>query len=321
MRRHRLGLLAAALGISLAAAGAAAQVPVARVNGVEISSRALDRGFEQELRARNLNITRMQRPDQVRDIKREVLDRLIAEELLWQKARREGRVASDEDTARAVEQSAAQFRNRGAFERSIARDGFDEASYREHARRLLSADRAAQSLVEGKLEITDADIEAFYRANRALFHRPEQLRLRELMVRVAPEAGPGERAAARARADELRARLARGEDFADLARQYSELPTRQWGGALDPVPRGQLAAPLDEAAFRLKPGETSEVIETPAGYHLLRLDERIPEVTVPLASPRERIREHLTRLRGREVLEREVAALRAASKVEILIPL
>lgn len=313
--------LGAALGALLVCTAAAAQVTVARVNGVAITSEALDRGFEQELRARNLNITRMQRPEQVRDIKREVLDALIGEELLWQQARRDGIVASDQDVDLALTRTIEQFKTREAFVRRIARDGFDERGYREYVRRLLSADRAAQLLVEAKIAVTEDEVEQFYRANARLFSRPEQVRLREILVRVPPPAGPEQREVARTRIDSIRTRLLAGEDFGDLARRLSELPTRQWGGALDPVARGQLGAPLDEAAFRLRPGEISDVIETGAGFHLLKLDERLPAATVPLAAARDRIRQHLSEVRGREVLDREVAALRAASTVEILLPL
>ncbi|MDH3320651.1 MAG: peptidylprolyl isomerase [Betaproteobacteria bacterium] len=182
----------------------------------------------------------------------------------------------------------------------------------EGARRMLSADRAAQVLVEGSLAVTDAEIERFYRDNPAHFHRPEQLRLRVLQVRAAP--------GARERIEALRARLAKGEDFDALARRESDHPTRPWGGALDPVSRGALPAPLDAAAFGLQPGELSPVVEAPDGLYVLRLEERLAAVTVPLEAARERIREHLAQARGREVLDREVAALRAASKVEVLLP-
>jgi len=301
--------------LALASAGGMAQVTpgtAARVNGAAISIQQLERGFEQELRARNLNIAAMRRPETVAEIKREVLERLIGEELLWQKAQRDGLVAGDDAVDQAVTRTVAQFSSRDAFERRIARDGFDAKSYREYARRMLSADRAAQALAQAKISVTDPEIEQFYRDNARRFHRPEQLRLRVLQVRAAP--------GARERIEALRARLDKGEEFDTLARRESDHPTRPWGGAMDPVARGQLAGPLEAAAFGLQPGELSGVVEAPDGLYVLKLEERMPEATVPFAVARERIREHLAQARGREVLDREVAALRAASKVEILLP-
>lgn len=321
MSPRALRACAAALCLALASAGAAAQAVVARVNGVAITLEQFDRGFEANLRMRGLNIARMQRPEQVRDIRREALEALIRDELLWQKAQHDGTVVGNPEVEQAIGRVIGQSGSRAAFERGIARAGFDEAGYRKYVRRMLSADRVAQELVQAKVRISDADVEQFYRDNAAGFSRPEQLRVSEILIRVAEPGGPEQREDARRRAAALRTRVLSGENFADLARSHSDHPTRQWGGAHDPVVRGQLAAPLDAAAFRLRQGETSELIETGAGFHLLRLDERLPGASVPIEAARERIRELLMQTRGREVLDREVAALRAGSAVEILLPL
>lgn len=304
-----------------AAMAAVAQVPVASVNGVKISSEALDRRFEEHLRARNMNIARLQRPDRMRELKRAALDELIDEELLWQQAQRENRIASDEDVQRALAQAIERAGSRERFLRSVARLGFDEAGYRRHVRRMLSADLAAQALVDGRVQVTDAEVEAYYRANADAFEQPEQVLVREIMLHVPPEAGSEVRSAARQRMQAIVTQLAAGADFAELARRHSQHPTRQWGGAHDPVVRGQLAPPLDDAAFALAPGQTSGVLETADGLHLLRVDERRPARTVPLEAARERIREHLVATRGRQALQQELAALRARSLVEILVPL
>lgn len=307
--------------LTAAATAAVAQVPVASVNGVKISSEVLDRRFEEHLRARNMNIARLQRPEKAREIKRAALDELIHEELLWQQAQRENRIASDDDVERALAQAIERAGSRERFLRGIARQGFDEAGWRRHVQRMLSADVAAQRLVEGRVQVLDAEVEAFYRDNAQAFRQPEQVLVREIMLHVARDADAQARNAARQRMQAIATQLAAGADFAELARRHSQHPTRQWGGAHDPVTRGQLAAPLDQAAFALAPGQISPIIETPEGLHLLRVDERRPAQTVPLEAVRERIREHLLATRGRQALERELAVLRARSRVEILVPL
>lgn len=322
MHRPALRLARAALAAACIALGAtaAAQVPVARVNGAVILSDALDRGFDERLRARGLNITRLSNPALAGQLKREALDDLIAEELLWQRAKRDGLAVGDAEVDASVAATMAKFRNREAFLRRIARDGHDEKTYREHVRRLLSADRVAQALVEASVKVSDADIEGFYRANPALYSKPERMRLREILIGAGARGGVAARDTARARIDAVRARIVAGEAFADLARQVSDHPTRQWGGEHDPVVWGQLAPALDRAAMALQPGEVSAPIETEAGWHLLLLEERIAAMTRPLAEVTDEIRQQLLQQRGRQALAREVAALRERSTVELLRP-
>jgi parvulin-like peptidyl-prolyl isomerase len=113
-----------------------------------------------------------------------------------------------------------------------------------------------------------------------------------------------------------------GEDFEALARRHSDDATRQWGGELDPFARGQMPKPFEDAAFALAaPGAVSGIIETATGWHIVKLEQRIPAVSVPLADARERIREYLRRTRGMEAIDKEVEQLRALGKVELLTPL
>jgi PPIC-type PPIASE domain len=152
------------------------------------------------------------------------------------------------------------------------------------------------------------------RSSRAL---PDARRIR------APDraATAEQRSEARQRIEALSVRAKAGERFEQLARQYSDDATRQWGGELDPFSRGDMPKPFEDVAFALKPGEISAPVETAAGFHLIQLQERMPSVSVPLQSSRESIREHLRVARGREAIDRHVQALRALGKVEVLTPL
>jgi parvulin-like peptidyl-prolyl isomerase len=304
----------------IAGAQSASAQAVARVNDASITNGQLDRAFNEVLRDRNLNIARMQDPAKVRDLKRVALDRLIQEELFWQQSQKEGLVASDADVERSYAESRAKFRSQQAFDLQLIRQGTDEAGFRNDIRRLLSADRYAQRVVEQRVKVTDADVAAFYRANAHLFEKPEMLRVRTIAIAAA---GPsdGQRREARRRAEALLEQLLRGGDFDALAREHSDDPTRQWGGELDPAPLDRLPEWMRAPVTRLKPGGMSPVIETAAGFHLLKLDKRIPATAVTLAEAEPGIREHLQSTRGRDALDLAAKELRAAAKVELLVPL
>lgn len=316
----RLRRYALAVALFACAASVAAQT-VATVNGAPIANEQLDRAFNDVLRERKLNIQRMQRPAQARELKIVALDRLIQEELFWQQAQKESLVASDAEVEKAVAESMAKFPSKAAFEMQLLRQGTDEKGFRENTRRLLSADRYADRIVQQRVKVTDADIEAFYKLNSQLFAKPELLKLRTIAI-VAPAAqGVDERRGARVRAESLRQQLATGADFARLARQQSDDPTRQWGGELDPAPLDKLPEWMRAPAAKLKPGQLSPVIETAEGYHLLKLEERVPAVKVPLAEARQGIYDSLYNSRAREALEAAGKELREAAKIQMLVTL
>jgi parvulin-like peptidyl-prolyl isomerase len=320
---HLARRLTTAMGLAAAlvfAAPLAAQV-VARVNGAPITNEQLDRVFNDVLRERKLNLTRMRNPAQARDLKVVALDRLIREELFWQQAQKEQLVVDDATVDASFKETRAQFATQEAFETQLMRQGTDEQGFRVQARRMLSADRYAQRVVDQRVKVTDADIEGFYRLNKGLFEKPEHVRVRTLAIVAPAGQGPDERRAARRRIEALRQEIVKGGDFDALARQHSQDPTRQWGGELDPAPLASLPEWMQGPVAKLKPGEISGVIETAAGYHLLKLDARVPGHKVPLAEARQGIYDYLQGSRAQEALEAAGKELRATAKVEMLVPL
>lgn len=318
LRRVRGVALAAAL---LAGAAAQAQLHAAgvaaRVDGAEISAERLERGFEEYLRERQIHIGAMRSPQKVKTLKREALDLLIDQELLWQEAKRRGLLAD----AAAVDEAAAALRRAfpsdEAFAARLRTEGYDEATYRTHLHRLLSARRVLERATAA-VTVDDAAIHAFYRENEAKFEQPEQRRVRHLVL---PLAEGTDAAAQRARIAMLRERLAAGADFAALAREHSSAASAAQGGDIGFVQREELAAPLSAAAFALRDGDVSGVIELPDGLHLLKVEATVPARRVGEAEARERIRAHLLAQRGAQAREAVLRRLRADARIDVLAPL
>jgi parvulin-like peptidyl-prolyl isomerase len=260
----RVHTFVASLLVALLASFAldAAAQTVARVNGTPISNEQLDRAYEAVLRERNLHVSRMQNPKQARELKRMALDRLITEELFWQQAQKEGLVVSDAEVEKSFLESAARFPTREAFAMQLLRQGTDEAAFRNSIRRLLSADRYAQRVVEQRVTVTPKDVEAFYAANAQFYARQAMLRVRTIAIAVPPSYTPEQRLAGRLKAESLRMQLAQGGNFDQLARRNSDDPTRQWGGALDPAPLADLVR--DEARRTLGRDRDADGLPPPA---------------------------------------------------------
>ena len=315
------GLAIGALVLATSGAALAQSVLAARVNGSGIALELLDRQLEELMRERKLHMARINNPAKLKDMKREALDHLIRVELLWQEAKAAGLGASDEDVDRTVSEVRARFRSTDAFQRRIEQGGFTEASYREHTRKILSGERFAERIVEREVVITDADIEKFYEINPRFFKRDEQVKVRHILAGVPKDATPEQRDQARRKIVDVAARVKAGESFEALARNHSDDATRQWGGELDEFARGHMAKSFEDAAFKLRPGEISGVVETASGFHLIKLEQRSPAMTVSLEQASEKIREYLRGTRGKEAIDRAVEQLRAGGKVEVLTPL
>ncbi len=142
-----------------------------------------------------------------------------------------------------------------------------------------------------KVNPAGKEIADFYKRNlKTLFSYPQRVRARHILVAAAPDASAKARQDAKARAEKILDQLKHGADFAKLAAQDSDDPgTRDRGGDLGFFERGQMIKPFEDAAFSLKPGQLSPVIETRFGYHIIQVEEVKPAHTDTLEQARPRI--------------------------------
>jgi peptidyl-prolyl cis-trans isomerase D len=141
-----------------------------------------------------------------------------------------------------------------------------------------------------KAQASDEEVEKYYQIHRdTKFRQPQALRLRHIFFRV-PEGTPSqERETVRSRAEDVLRRARSGADFAGLAKEYSQDPSAAQGGDIGFFAAGQMLPPLDKAAFALKKGEISNVVETSLGYHILKVEDVKEEKIKSLKEAREEI--------------------------------
>src|SRR5579883_1180118 len=162
--------------------------------------------------------------------------------------------------------------------------------------------------------VSDEAIQAYYDDHKDdRFSDPEQVRLRHIVVSLPADADEARRAAARKKAEDLLARIRAGADFAAVAKQASDdAASAAKGGELGLVARGRLPAAVEDAAFALEPGKVSDVIETPGGFEIVKVEEHRPGGPKPLAAVREEIVQVLRNQRALELARARAEADRAA---------
>jgi parvulin-like peptidyl-prolyl isomerase len=160
---------------------------------------------------------------------------------------------------------------------------------------------------------------SFYQENLDQMRRPPQVRVRHVLIATPQGATQEQRQAARAEAEQVLQQVKAGADLGALAAQHSDDPgSRADGGLLPWLARGETVPAFDQAAFTLQKGQTSEVVETEYGFHVLRVEDQRPAATVPFEEARRQIENVLNRRKSRDIVRDRVAALRQQARVEVL---
>ena len=277
-RTHLLSALCAAL---LFAPGAALGAPelidriVATVDNQTILWSELN--YRLRFEAEQRGLSSFVEPGRLEALRRDVLEDMVDEQVLILKAQKDSvQIDPNEVEEMLVQQFQLAKSNMddGEFERMLDRVGLSErqlkARYRKEIRhRLLS--RQMRAVVAYRVHVSHRDVEAFRQAHRDTL--PTQISLSHILLQIKPsDEVLGEKLA---RIGELQALLAAGGDFAEVARAHSEDPgSAAHGGDLGCFSAGTMVPEFEEAAFALKPGETSEPVLSPYGYHLIKLREK-----------------------------------------------
>ncbi len=150
-------------------------------------------------------------------------------------------------------------------------------------------------MVTANAVISDEELKKFYQEHEKDFVLPESVKLRHIFVEAPKDASADIKGKARAKAEGILQRLKKGEDFPKVARESSEDPdTAAKGGELGYLSPGKTnSEEFEKAAFALKPGEISPVVETPFGYHIIKVEERKEKRMVPFEEAKEYIRQNL----------------------------
>lgn len=193
-----------------------------------------------------------------------------------------------------------------------ARFEADKQSYRIPERRVVSYLLVDPESLRARVTLTEPDLEGYYDQHRDEFKEEEQVCASHILIKLQEGSGGAGHPEneGRRRAEELLATLRKGADFAAVAKASSEDEgSAQSGGDLGCFPRGRMVAEFENVAFDLAPGTTSELVRTPFGYHVIRVQSRREETTPPLSQVKERIRQTLMAQRVRGLLEEQVGAL------------
>lgn len=288
---------------------------VARVNGEPI-----DRAeFEMAIRTLEAQARGAVPPEQRDSVYRQVLDRLIGYRLLVAEAKRRNVAPAPWEIDRQLGEIQKQFPTPEAFQDSLKQQGTTLERLREDTVERLAINAMLQAEVDPQIAIDDAAARSFYDANRARFREGEGVRASHILIQAPPGMGETERLTAKALIESIQDDLKKGRAFAELAKIHSQDPgSAAQGGDLGFFARGQMVPAFERAAFSLKKGQTSGIVETSFGYHIIRVTDYRPERELSFDDVKGQIGEFLLQQQREEKSEAFIGQLRGKAKVEIL---
>ncbi|MGA2106103.1 MAG: peptidylprolyl isomerase [Syntrophorhabdales bacterium] len=290
---------------------------VAVVNGSEVP---MDDFFREFLRLERLvlNAGRIITCPQITRLRTDVAEGLVRRELLFQESKSKVKV-TDAEIAAEVKKLRDQYASEKDFTATLGSMNISQASLRAQVERALSIQKYMDTFA-AKASVDDKEIWAYYDKNRNSFRQPEQVKASQILIKTDPSWDEARKAAARKKIDDIRAKLKAGQDFESLARTYSEDPSGPKGGDLGYIRTGQVLKPFEDALFALKPGETSDVVETSLGYHIIKAVDRKPETTIPFEKVKDQLRTALKQEKGQQEANAYIGKVREKARVEIFLP-
>lgn len=290
------------------------QAAVEKVNGAPITRAQLDRTIKALVGQRDL---KQLPPDMLKKATEAALNQLTAAELLYQDGMKLGVKDLDKQVTARITQSKYQYPSQAEFDKALKSVDMTQKDLEEAARKDIVINNLIVQRFADKADVSEAEVRKYYEDNKQKqFTQGERLKVSHILIGVARDASVDTKRQAMEKALAVLKRVKGGEPFADVAKKESTSPTKDQGGSIGIIARGQTMPPFEKAAFALKPGEISNVVETALGYHVIKVEQKLPPATERYEDVKNQIAGNIKREKVRQLLAAYVEQLRGKAKIE-----
>lgn len=292
-------------------AGCAGQT-MAEVNGEKISRAELEKKMEPMKKLYQaqfgMDFTKEESKETLKKLEKSVLDQLITEKLILQEAKKEKIQVSSEEIKNQIDVLVKErFPSRQAFNDFLKKENFSLADLEKEISSQLIAEKLAQKVIDSQqITVTDGEAQQYFQHHQEEYNTPELVRARHILVKDKKQA------------EEIEEKLNQGEDFAQLAKTYSEDPgSKDKGGDLGYFSRGQMVEAFEKAAFSLKIGQISSIIQTNYGYHIIKVEDHKKPQTFQFQQLREEVKKQLEENKKKDAWMKFLDDLHSQGRVKI----
>jgi len=291
---------------------------MAVVNGTVITRKELNR--EIKIFKDRLAKSGNQIPDiQLEAIKPKILESLVEQELLLQESRKKGVPVLPEEVEKQFSTVRNRYPTKEKFIEAITRIDLTEDELRKKISKVFAINLFVNTQIIDKITVTEEDAKSYYETHLDIFKKPAQVKASLILIKLDLYADKEKKEAAEKKIIIIQEKLAAGEDFAEVAKQYSEDPSSVKGGDLGYFSRGQTMKSVEDIAFALKPNDVSDAVQTPIGVQIIKVFDKKPEKNPSYEEVKNRIIVQVRKEKIQKELSQYVNKLRGAAKIERFI--
>jgi|WetSurMetagenome_2_1015567.scaffolds.fasta_scaffold24131_2 peptidyl-prolyl cis-trans isomerase C len=289
---------------------------VARVENLAITERDVMGAIDQMAAQRQLAPEQEQEKYTV--LFNDAIESLVGMALLRAEGKSQGIVIEKDKVDTSFKALADKFPSKEEFDQALAKQGLDESTLRMKLEDNMMVQSVIDQMVKDTPPPMDDQVKKFYDDNPQFFEVSEQVHASHLFLSVDNSATAEQKAAIKTKLEGIRAEIeSKKIGFAEAAAKYSDdKSTSQTGGDLGLFSRGEMIAPLEDACFATKPGEISQVVETPFGYHLINVLENRAAGKKPLEEAKVDIKSYLEGKSKQELVLKHIDDLKTKIKVD-----
>jgi len=287
------------------AASSYAQEVVATVNGTSLTQKDLDAELDRLIPT--ITFHRSVSNEKRKFYYDQALQELINRELQYQDALARNMKPEKEKLDAQMERIRNKFKTPEEYKAASEKEGLSEENVRARIEKNMMIQAVFSDTVTAKVKVSDEEVKQYYEKNASRFKQPESVKLGLISAKDEKKAR------------DILAKLKSGDDFGEIAYNMSEDSYRAQKGDIGYMHKGRMVPEIEEAAFKLKIGETSGVINAENTWFIIKLEDKKPEHQLPLEEVRDKLKKDLEKERTKELNEKWIADLRAKAKIEVLL--
>ena len=246
------------------------------------------------------------------EARQKIIEQLIEDKIIYCETKKYNISIDEKDIDEKIQAAIIKVGSKEEFEKILASQQISIKELRARYKEQAMSRRIIEQKVGSKVAITPLEVEKYYANNIDRFASPEEVLVRNILI------SPGEDPVKAAKlAGEISKRLKEGCDFGGLAKIYSQGPAAEEGGLMGYVKRGDLMPKIEDVVFNLKEGEVSDIVQTQAGYHIFKVEEKHPGKVRSLKDARRDVEEAVFTEKMNQKVKAWIDGLKKNAYIEI----